>query len=77
MTALQVLEEVIDRSGAAARIEILLPIGVRPRQLLVRTLLLGMLLVLADHRPAHLTRLHQALTALPADDQARLGVITQ
>ena len=77
MTALQVLEEVIDRSGAAARIEILLPVGVRPRQLLVRTLLLGMLLVLADHRPAHLTRLHQALTALPADDQARLGVITQ
>jgi hypothetical protein len=77
MTALQVLEEVIDRSGAAARIEILLPIGVRPRQLLVRTLLLGMLLVLADHRPAHLTRLHQALTALPVDDQARLGVITQ
>ena len=77
MTALPVLEEVIDRSGAAARIEILLPIGVRPRQLLVRTLLLGMLLVLADHRPAHLTRLHQALTALPADDQARLGVITQ
>ena len=77
MTALQVLEEVIDRSGAAPRIEILLPIGVRPRQLLVRTLLLGMLLVLADHRPAHLTRLHQALTALPADDQARLGVITQ
>ena len=77
MTALQVLEEVIDRSGAPARIEILLPIGVRPRQLLVRTLLLGMLLVLADHRPAHLTRLHQALTALPADDQARLGVITQ
>ena len=77
MTALQVLEEVIDRSGAAARIEILLPIGARPRQLLVRTLLLGMLLVLADHRPAHLTRLHQALTALPADDQARLGVITQ
>jgi hypothetical protein len=77
MTALQVLEEVIDRSGAAARIEILLPTGVRPRQLLVRTLLLGMLLVLADHRPAHLTRLHQALTALPADDQARLGVITQ
>jgi hypothetical protein len=77
MTALRVLEEVIDRSGVAARIEVLLPIGVRPRQLLVRTLLLGMLLVLADHRPAHLTRIHQALTALPAKDQARLGVITQ
>ena len=35
-----------------------------------------MLLVLADHRPAHLTRVHQALTTLPGDDQRRLGVIT-
>ena len=26
------------------------------------------------HRPAHLTRVRDALTALPADDQARLGV---
>lgn len=70
MTALRVLEEVIDRSGVAARIEVLLPSGVRPRQLLARTLLPGMPLVLADHRPAHLTRIHQALTALPAEDQA-------
>jgi hypothetical protein len=72
---LPVLEEVIDRSGIAPRIELLLPIGVRARQLLARTLLLGMLLVLADHRPAHLTRVHQALTALPEDDQRRLGVL--
>jgi hypothetical protein len=33
-----------------------------------------MQLTLADDRPAHLTRVHQALTALPAADQARLGV---
>jgi hypothetical protein len=68
------LEEIVGRSRAAARIEALLPIGVRPRQLQVRTLLLGILLALADHRPAHLTRVHQALTALPAPDRARLGV---
>lgn len=54
----------------------MLPIGVRARQLKVRTLLLGMLLVLADHRPAHLSRVHQALITLPGDDQARLGVVT-
>ncbi len=48
----------------------------RARQLLVRTLLLGKLIVLADHRPAHLTRVHQALVTLPEDDQRRLGVIT-
>ena len=75
MIPLPVLEEIIDRSGIAPRIELLLPIGVRARQLLVRTLLLGMLIVLADHRPAHLTRVHQALTTLPEDDQRRLGVI--
>jgi len=75
MIPLPALEEVIDRSGIAPRIELLLPIGVRSRQLLVRTLLLGMLTVLADHRPAHLTRVHQALTTLPEDDQRRLGVI--
>jgi hypothetical protein len=75
MTALAAFEAVIDASGAAPRIEAMLPAGVRARQLLVRTLLLGMLLVLADHRPAHLTRVHQALTALSEDDQRRLGVI--
>ena len=75
MIPLPALEEIIDRSGVAPRIELLLPIGVRARQLPVRTLLLGMLLVLADHRPAHLTRVHHALTALPEDDQLRLGVL--
>src|SRR2546429_320878 len=73
MISLPVLEEVIDRSGAAPRIELLLPTGVRARQLLVRTLLPGMLIVLADHRPAHLTRVHQALTTLPEDGQRRPG----
>jgi len=75
MIPLPVLEEVIDRSQAAARIEMLLPIGVRPRQLTARTLLAGLCLTQADGRPAHLTRVHQALSALPEDDQARLGVI--
>ncbi len=75
MIALAVLEDIIDASGVAPRIEALLPAGVRPRQLTVRTLLAGMCLTQADHRPAHLTRVHQALTALGADDQRRLGVI--
>jgi hypothetical protein len=48
---------------------------VRRRQLSVRTLLAGMCLAQADHRPAHLTRVHQALTALSQDDQRRLGVL--
>jgi hypothetical protein len=73
--ALAGLEAVIDRSGVAPRIEAMLPIGVRPRQLSVRTLLAGMCLTQADGRPAHLTRVHQALTALPGHDQIRLGVI--
>ena len=75
MTALTAFEEIIDASGAAPRIEALLPAGVRHRQLSVRTLLAGMCLTQADHRPAHLTRVHQALTSLPEGEQRRLGVI--
>jgi hypothetical protein len=76
VTTLAALEEIIDASGAAPRIEAMLPAGVRPRQLSVRTMLAGMCLAQAGHRPAHLTRVHQALTSLPEADQRRLGVIT-
>ena len=71
---LATLEEITGTSGVAPRAEALLPIGVRHRQLRVRTLLAGMLLSQADHRPAHLTRVRDALIALPAAGQARLGV---
>jgi len=71
---LAVPENIIDTSGVAPRIEKMLPAGVRHRQLRASTLLLGIQLTLADDRPAHLTRVHQALTALPAGDQARPGV---
>jgi hypothetical protein len=67
--------EIIDASGVAARIEAMLPAGVHPRQLKVRTLLAGMCLAQAGHRPAHLTRIHQALTAPGEHDKWRLGVI--
>jgi hypothetical protein len=69
------LEQIIDSSRVAGPIEAMLPVGVRARQLLVRTLLIGMLLTLADHRPAHLSRVHQALTSLPEADRIRLGVL--
>ena len=75
MTAPAVFEEITGASGAAPRIEALLPAGARARQLPVRTLLLGMMITLADGRPAHLTRVRQALTALGEDDRRRLGVI--
>jgi hypothetical protein len=75
MMPLAVFEEIIDASGVAPRIEAMLPIGVRHRQLRVRTLLAGMMLSQAGHRPAHLTRVRDALIALPEPDQLRLGVI--
>ncbi len=75
MTPLAAFEEVTGASGVAPRIEAMLPIGVRPRQLKVRTLLAGMCLAQADHRPAHLTRIHQALIALSAEGKERPGVI--
>jgi hypothetical protein len=75
MIPLAAAEEIIDASGIAPRIEVMLPTGVRRRQLAVRTLLTGMCLTQADGRPAHLTRVHRTLTALPEPDQWRLGVI--
>src|SRR5215472_5716897 len=75
MIPLAAFEEIIDASGVAPRIEALLPVGVRRRQLTVRTLLAGMCLTQADGRPAHLTRVHQALVSLPGDAQRRLGVL--
>jgi hypothetical protein len=74
---LTVIEDIIDASGAAPRVETLLPACVRGRQLTARTLLIGMQITLADGRPAQLTRVHAALTALPEADQIRLGVLAQ
>jgi hypothetical protein len=74
MTALAAAERVIDASCVAPQIEALLPAGARARQLSVRTLLAGMMLTLAGGRPAHLTRVHQALASLPEGEQRRLGV---
>lgn len=73
-TELTRLERILDTSGACEQVEMLLPVGVRRRQLSVRTLLLGMLIVACDGRPAHLRRVHSALLALTETDQKRLGV---
>ena len=69
---LATLEEITGPSGIAPRIELLLPIGVRRRQLRVRTLLAGMMLSQAGQRPAHLTRVRDALTALPRQVRVRV-----
>jgi hypothetical protein len=71
---LAAIEAIIDASGAAPRIEKMLPAGVRHRQLRARTLLTGMMLALDDRRPAYLTEIRAALTSLPEADQVRLGV---
>ena len=65
----------MDASGVATRVEALLAMGVRPRQLSVRTLLVGMLLSQTDKRPAHLSRVHAALLCVAEADQGRLGVM--
>jgi hypothetical protein len=74
---LAVLEGIIDGSAVAPAIEEMLPAGVRHRQLPVRTLLAGMMLTLDDRRPAYLTEVHAALTALPEPDRRRLGVVEE
>jgi hypothetical protein len=66
---------VLDAADVASRIELMLPTGGRPRQLPVRTLLLGMIATQADGRPAQLTRVHTALVNLDEADQRRLGIL--
>jgi hypothetical protein len=73
------LEQLLDHDDVASvidRIEQLLPKGVRERQLRVRTLLLGILICLCDCRPAHLTRVHQALCGLSDQEKWRLGILS-
>jgi hypothetical protein len=72
---LERLETLVDAAGVCESIEALLPVGVRRRQLSVRTLLLGLLLVAADGRPGHLTRVHRALISLSELQQRRLGIL--
>jgi hypothetical protein len=72
---LERVEEMIDACGVAERIEALLPVGVRPRQLWVRTLLVGMILAMRAGRDALLTHILRALLELSEADRRRLGVI--
>ncbi len=67
----------LDASGVAMALEAGLPHGVRARQLSARTLVVGMLVALAEGRPAQLTRVHAALSGLPEADRARLGVVSE
>lgn len=75
--ALSWVEAVVDAAGVAPGLEARLPLGVRARQLSVRTLLIGILLALVDHRPGHLIRAHRALLTLEETDRWRLGVLVE
>jgi hypothetical protein len=71
------LEAIVDDSGVAPGLEALLPLGVRPRQLSVRTLLVAIMATLLEGRPAHLSRVHAALLALGEIERRRLGVVVE
>jgi hypothetical protein len=75
LSRLSRIEALVDRSGVTAVIEEEMPSGGRPRELAVRTVLIGILLSLSEDRPAHLTRVQRALSVLCAHDQLRLGVL--
>ena len=80
MSDLSRLEALLDETALhheIAALEASLPIGVRPRQLRLRTFLLGAACCLSDGRPAHLVRVHQALCALNEADRWRLGVFVE
>ena len=74
---LERIEQIIDTAGVAVEIELLLPVGVRPRQLSARTLLLAMTISMLAGRDALLTSVHNTLSGLPEHDRRRLGVIVE
>jgi len=74
VATLSEIEAIIDASAVSATIEMALPAGGRPRQLRVRTLLIGMLVAQSDDRPDHLVRVHRCLLGLDPPDRRRLGV---
>ena len=71
------MEEIVDASREAERIEVLLPVGVRPRQLRARTLLIGMVLAMLAGCDALLTNILRTLLELSEADRRRLGAIAQ
>jgi hypothetical protein len=80
MRTLERFEALVDTHALRETLEAIeasLPVGVRPRQLRVRTLILGIVLALADGRPAHLSRVRDALVALDEADRLRLGVVVE
>ncbi len=80
MIELARLEAVLDEPATAkaiAAIEAGLPMGVRPRQLAVRTLLLGMCACLSEgHQVAYLSGVHAVLVGLDPPEKVRLGIVT-
>lgn len=68
------VEQLIDTSGLVEVLEPLLPTGGRPRDLSLRTLLVGLGLTAASNTNLYVTTLHQVLLSLPAPTQRRLGV---
>jgi hypothetical protein len=70
-------ESIVDSSGVAQTLESALGVGVRARQLSVRTLLVGIVLTLGRGRPAHLRAIWRTLVGLAEADQVRLGVLVR
>lgn len=66
---------IIDRSQLPRTIESLIGRGGRPRQLPVRTMLLGIWLTTRQQHGATLVGAHRALLALPREQQIELGVL--
>src|SRR4051812_48175554 len=67
-------ERWIDEAGFAAELSALLPRGGRPRQLPVRTLFLGIMLLALDGQPLYLRWALERLLALPPATRKRLRI---
>ena len=71
---LKQIRRVVSDSQIAAVFEQNMPKGGRPRRLSAETVVVGILLAISDHRPAHLTAAYRALISLDVRDRISLGV---
>ena len=71
---LKQIRQIVSDSQIAAIFESNMPRGGRPRRLSAEAVLVGIMLAISDHRPAHLTAAYRCLISLGVRDRISMGV---
>jgi hypothetical protein len=71
---LKEIRRIVKESGVASLLQEKMPKGGRPRRLSCHAVLVGIMLALSDHRPAHLVAAYRTLLSLGVTERIALGV---